>query len=290
MNSQLATRANISEWHLLFSLTLIEIVLRPVGPWTIRPFILALASAGLIFFRIQRKALFWYGLFALIAARIIADWPSPDNHIYLLAYWCLLLALSIRSPEPEFTLKTGARLLVGFAFLLAILWKGLLSPDYVDGRFFRVTFLTDERFASTSMLIGGLSKNQLRENRDYLTPLPEGAELLNPPRLVEPDALRKFSDAATWSALLLESAVAFFFLIPGKRIIERWRHFVLLMFCFVTYPFAPVAGFGWLLLIMGLSQCQPDQRALKIVYVTAYFLILLFAEIPWAGAILDATR
>jgi hypothetical protein len=286
----IAPKSSVTNWQLLLSLTLIEIVLRPAGPWTIRPFILALACAGLIFSSIQRTPLFWLSLFGLIGARIIADWPAPDNHIYLLAYWCLLICLSLRSPDSEFTLRTGGRLLIGFAFLLAALWKAFLSPDYTDGRFFRVTFLTDERFASTSMLIGGLTKEQLNENREYLTPLPHGAELLNPPKLVEPRRLRAFATAATWSALLLESAVAFFFLFPGKRIVERLRHFVLLLFCLVTYPFAPVAGFGWLLLIIGLSQCHPDQRALKIIYICGYFLILFFAEIPWAGAILEVTN
>ncbi len=290
MNTWITPKTTAANWHLLFTLTLIEIVLRPAGPWTIRPFILAIACAGLIFHSVQRTPLFWLSLFGLIAAWIIAEWPTPDNHIYLLAYWCLLLCLSLHSPEPEFTMRTGGRLLIGFAFLLAALWKAMLSPDYTDGRFFRVTFLTDERFATTAMLFGGLTKEELKENREYLTALPNGAELVDPPKLFEPTRLRAFENAATWSALLLESAVAFFFLIPGKRIVERWRHFVLLMFCLATYPFAPVAGFGWLLLIIGLSQCHPDQHVLKFLYVCGYFLILFFAEIPWAGAILDAVR
>jgi len=149
--------------------------------------------AGLIFTSVLRSPLFWLALSALIAARIIADWPTPDNHIYLLVYWCLLLVLAMRSPLPEVTLKTGSRFLVAFAFLLAVLWKAALSPDYMDGRFFRITLLTDERFASVSMLIGGLTKQELKENRTYLMPLPEGAELLEPPRLIEPPALRIFA-------------------------------------------------------------------------------------------------
>jgi len=198
-----------------------------------------------------------------------------------------LLVLAMRSPLPEVTLKTGSRFLVAFAFLLAVLWKAALSPDYMDGRFFRITLLTDERFASVSMLIGGLTKQELKENRTYLIPLPEGAELLEPPRLIEPPALRIFAAAATWGALLAEAAVAVLFLIPGKKRVERGRHVALILFCLITYPFAPVAGFGWLLLLMGLAQCRPEQRALKAVYIVCYFLVLLFAEIPWAGAILD---
>jgi hypothetical protein len=291
MNSWLHARVDVSRWDVLLRLTLIEILLRPAGPWTILPFILLFACAGIIFTTLLRSPLLWIILFALISARIVADWPIPDNHIYLLAYWCLLLFLAFRSALPDFTLKQGSRLLIGFAFLLAVLWKGILSPDYRDGRFFRVTFLTDERFAATSMLIGDLTKAQLKENREYLIPLPEGAELLTPPRLVEPPRLRAFSMVATWAALSLEALVAILFLLPERamfsRALQKWRHILLLTFCLLTYPFASVAGFGWLLLVMGLAQCKPEQRMMKAAYVTAYFLVLLFSEIPWARAILE---
>jgi hypothetical protein len=289
MRAWLTAKADVTGWDILLRLTLIEILLRPAGPWTIRPFILLLACAGIIFTSLLRSPLLWMILFGLIGARIIADWPMPDNHIYLLAYWCLLLFLAIRSPLPEVVLKNGSRLLIGFAFLLAVLWKGVLSPDYLDGRFFRVTFLTDERFAATSMLIGGLTKEQLKENREYLIPLPEGAELLKPPRLVEPPRLRVFANLATWGSLLLESMVAILFLLPTKlsERISGWRHIMLLVFCLATYPFAPVAGFGWVLLVMGLALCRQDQPVMKAVYIASYFLVLLFAEIPWAGAILE---
>ena len=57
---------------------------------------------------------------------------------------------------------------------MAVLWKAVLSPDYVDGRFFRVTLLTDERFADASLVFGGLSRDQMAQNRKFLEPLPEG--------------------------------------------------------------------------------------------------------------------
>ena len=50
-------------------------------------------------------------------------------------------------------------------------------PDYLDGRFFQVTLLTDERFADSAQLLGGLSAEELAENREYLRILPPGAEL-----------------------------------------------------------------------------------------------------------------
>src|SRR5262249_31559916 len=160
----------------------------------------------------------------------------------------------------------SARLLIGLAFLFAVLWKAVLSPDYLDGRFFRVTLMMDDRFAGAVMLITGLSAEQLRQNRKYLEPLPEGAELLHPPPFVEPRAFRWLANAATYGTLALEAAIALFYLFSRRARFETARHLLLLTFCLVTYAFAPVAGFGWLLLVLGLAQCLPEQRLLRFAY------------------------
>ena len=60
----------------------------------------------------------------------------------------------------------------------------------MDGRFFRVTLLTDARFADASLVFGGLTPDQMAQNRKFLEPLPDGAELLDPPPFVEPPRLR----------------------------------------------------------------------------------------------------
>ena len=65
---------------------------------------------------------------------------------------------------------------------------------------------------------------------------------------------------------------------------------LLLLFCLVTYAIAPVAGFGWLLLIMGLCLSRPEQRWLRGAYVTTFFVVLLVTEIPWASVLLDGAR
>jgi hypothetical protein len=52
----------------------------------------------------------------------------------------------------------------------------------------------------------------------------------------------------------------------------------------------PVAGFGWLLLVMGMAQCAPEYRLLKGIFIAAYFFVLLFTEIPWAGAIVESIQ
>jgi hypothetical protein len=269
----------------VLSLTAIILLLRPLDVWSVAPFVLAAACLSLVVRAIRRAPITWLLVAVLVAARIVLVWPLSDNHIYLLAYWCLAIGLALSGPMPAGTLAASSRWLLGAAFATAVLWKAVLSPDYVDGRFFRVTLLTDERFADASLVFGGLSRDQMAENRSFLQPLPEGAELLTPPGFVEPPRLRAFAAVATWGGLALETLIGVLCLIPSAGRIEQARHASVLAFCATTYALAPVAGFGWLLATMGLAQCRTHQRLLRGAYLAVFILILLYTEIPWAEAL-----
>lgn len=266
------------------------LLLRPIEGWYLRPLVQLIAVFGLLFPAVLRSPGAWLGLAFLTSARVVRLWPSADNHYYLLAYWCLAIGLALVSARPREALRTSGRWLLGFVFLFAALWKGVLSPDYLDGRFFRVTLLTDERFADSAQLLGGLSAEELAENREYLRILPPGAELVDPPRLREPRALRTFAHVATWVTVLLEGALALAFLLTWGRWTPGLRHGLLLGFCGVTFAFAPVAGFGWLLLVMGLSLLDPEQRGLRAIYLTIWCLILLYGDVRWARLVLGVFR
>ena len=41
-------------------------------------------------------------------------------------------------------------------------------------------------------------------------------------------------------------------------------------------------GFGWLLIAMGVAQCEPEQRGTRVLYLGAFALVLFYREIPWA--------
>lgn len=272
----------------VLTLTAIILLLRPLDVWWVAAFVLAAACLSLLSRSVRRAPITWMLVALFVSARIVAVWPLSDNHIYLLAYWCFAIGLALSSANPAATLSASSRWLLGGAFAMAVLWKAVLSPDYVDGRFFRVTLLTDQRFADASLVFGGLSREQLARNRAFLDPLPEGAALLTPPPFVEPPRLRAFATVATWGGLLLEALIALTCLIPAVRL-ERARHALLLAFCVTTYAFAPVAGFGWLIATMGLAQCRPHQRWLSAAYGAVFVLILMYAEVPWAGVLADWT-
>lgn len=285
-----STYALIDEWTPLRQ-TLVILLLRPPGEDTLRGITWLAAALALAVPSLVRSPLTWLALAALVFARIADDWPLADNHIYLLGYWCLGVGLClIVGPLAQAIAATGAmsRWLVGCTFLCAIVWKGVLAPDFLDARFFRVTLVTDERFAGLARAVGGLSDAQLRVNRTALAPLPEGAEPLNGPILVEPPALRRLGLVLTWGGLALEAAVAWAFLSAWPAAIHRGRHVLLAAFALITYAAAPVAGFGWLLAAMGLAQCERKQRALRLLYVVVFAVVTIYAETPFVGMLLDA--
>jgi hypothetical protein len=258
------------------------IALRPGGPWQIRLGLLLLAGVALLNSRLLRSPWLWLGLALVASARLVVDWPLPDNHLYLLAYWCLALAIALRSPDPAASASLSARLLIGVAFAFAVLWKAFLSPDFRDGRFFRVTLLTDPRLSHATLVLGGLTSAELQENRRALEPWPAGAEPVHPPQLFEPAAFKRLVVGLTWATIALEGVIALTFLAPLKRPWSAARHLSLLGFCVVAYALAPVASFAWLLLVMGLATLDRDQVWLRRAYIGISAVVLLWAELPWS--------
>jgi len=266
-------------WALQF--TLLDLLLRPIGSWYIRPVILTLACLGLVSNRVRCVPAVFAALALLAAFRIYDDWPLADNHAYLLAYWLFAAAIALTTESAEDALASSARLLLILVFGLAVLWKAVLTPDFLDGTFFRVTLQTDGRFDGLARTVGGLSAEQLAANRAYLTnPLPEGVIPVDPPEYAEPEAFRRLVWFLTWSTLAIESAVALLFALPHKGRVATAAHVSLIVFCVSTYAIAPVAGFGWLLIAMGIALLDSGSR-LRWAYGACFFLLLFYREDGW---------
>ena len=164
---------------------------------------------------------------------------------------------------------------------LRLLWKAIFAADFLDGRFFRVTLVTDERFACAARVIGGLTPEQLAANREAIAPIDAGVELLDGPVLVEPPRLRGLAYALTWGGVMLELTIALAFASPATRLTGRLRHPALVLFILSTYAFAPVAGFGWLLAAMGLAATDDRHAPWRLAYLAGFAAVLVFAETPF---------
>lgn len=268
------------------ALTLLVLLLRPPEADALRVATWAVAAAPLVVPGLLERAGLWFVLALLVAARIVVDWPLADNHIYLLAYWCLAVALALRTDEPTETMARSARWLVGLTFLFAVLWKAVLAPEYLDGRFFRVTLLTDDRFTWLATSAGGLTEEQLEGNQQALAPAPEGSEILNGPTLTLTPAFERLAAVLTWGGVIFEATLSAIFLAPLSLRFRVWRVVLLCGFCLFTYALAPVAGFGWLLAVLGLAQCPRDRPFLRLAYIAAFMVIGLFGEADIPGVVL----
>lgn len=266
---------------LALRLLLLALLLQPVGDRWLRPLIVGIAAFGLLAPAAVRSALLWLGLAALAGLRVALDWPMSDNHAYLLVYWCLAAAIATGSADRSAALAWNGRALIGLTFLFATVWKLALSPDFVDGRFFRVTLVDDDRMEDFTRLVSGLDEDAFWNLRELVREHGDGVFV---PWEVMPEQAPRFRALAallTWSTIAIEGALAAAFLLPVPASLLLARHALLLLFCGTTYALAPVAGFGWLLLSMGIAQVAPGGRRLRIAYLAVFAFVLLVTRWPW---------
>lgn len=270
---------------LALRLLLLALLLSPVGDRWLRPLFVGVAALGLLAPDAVRSVALWLALAGLAALRVALDWPMSDNHAYLLAYWCLAAAIASASTDRGAVLAWNGRTLIGLTFLFATLWKVALSPDFLDGRFFRVTLIDDTRMEAFTRLAGGLDADTLRDLRDLVREHADGVFVPWQEMPVEPARLRRLATGLTWATVALEGALAAAFLLPLRARASLLRHGLLLLFCAGTYALAPVAGFGWLLLSMGVAQAEPGWRRLRVAYLAVFALVLLVTRWPWLQAL-----
>jgi hypothetical protein len=238
----------------------------------------------LVFPAAMRDARAWGVITLLTAWPLVWNWPFSDNHDYLRAFASLAVTLALTTSEPGPALRTSARLLVGGTFFFATLWKVGLSPDWLDGTFFRVTLLSDPRFHDLAVLAGGATWETLDAFDAAITDfLSAGAGW--PGAFVEPPGLRPLAIGLTAYTALLESALALAFLWPRPA---RVRNALLVAFGASTFAFATVRGFGFLLMTLGLAQCKDDERRARLAYVATLFLIEAYRSVPWTRLLIDA--
>lgn len=267
-------------WELAAKLTLLALLLSPVGNWFIRPFTLGLSVMGLLIPGLWRSAYLWLALALCTGMRFYLDWPSADNHAYLLSYWCLAFAISTWLGRKEVLFK-NARYLVALTFGLAALQKWL-SPDYLNGVFFLITFFLDDRFEEFVVLFSSVTFEQIDIAREYL----EGDYRSNP----APDSLPFVIPSSLWWLAILSTAwnlfeqtlIAIAFLAPRDSHLGYIRDPLLLLFCFTIYAVVPVVSFGWLILAMGIAQSDGKSTMLRYWYTGAFFALIFFYEVPWA--------
>ena len=276
---------NIDFYNLALRLTLLDLILRPIGSWEIRVPVLITSILGLVIPGLLKNPAIWFLLTVFTLSRVIVDWPLSDNHAYLLFLWCFAIFISALKKD-KILLTKNARLMIGLVFLFAFIWKAFLSPDFLDKRFFSVNMIEDPRFSEFTQVTCNISKDDLNYFRDYVKQHVDGnlvfAEVIN----FNLKCINKIAGFLTYYTIVLELLIALFFLIPKKISISKYRDYFLILFCISVYSVATVEGFGWLLIAMGIS--QSDNKKLPILlYILSFFIILFYREVPILNIILE---
>jgi hypothetical protein len=272
--------AGYDPWELAAKLTLLALLLSPVGNWFIRPFTLGLSVMGLLIPGLWRSPSLWVALALLTGIRFYIDWPSADNHAYLLSYWCLAFAVSAWLGNRE-VLFSNARYLVALTFGFAALQKWI-SPDYLNGVFFLITFFLDERFEEFVVLFSSITFEQIDIAREYLEGDYRSAPASDSLPFVIPGSMWWLAILSTAWNLFEQTLIAIAFLVPKDSRLGRIRDPLLLLFCFTIYAVVPVVSFGWLILAMGIAQSDGKSATLRYWYTGAFFALIFFYEVPWA--------
>ena len=269
---------------LALRLTLLYLVLEPGIHWQERVPVQVLAAAALLVPGWLQSRGIWGLLTAVNGFRLVYLWPHADNHDYFATYWCLAIFVTRWAPDVPAALARSARLLLGCGFALALLWKAVLSPDFLNGDFFRLALLMDGRFPDLARLGGGMTLALQEANTQFLAG--QGGVFAEPPSLV------CLAGVMTAWTLAIEGLLALVFLWPdGSRpgaMLSRLRDGLLILFCASTFAVAPVAGFGWLLVAMGVAQCSPGRTRVHAVYLATFLVILVYASVPWLEFLADA--
>ncbi len=263
-------------------MTLLLFLLYSESIWYLQVGVYGLSIAALLYRPLIWKPAFWLLVTFFLAVGHARGWFRIDNHKYLITYWCLAFGLSMMAADPLRALRTNARLLIGLAFLLAVVAK-LISPDYLSGDFFTSLLVTDGRFSGVASFFGGIPMQDIQLSSLARKDLIVFGDLTVPFDVIDTPRLRVMAQVMTWWTIIIEALVAVLFLWPEDRGLSRWRDPSLLLFIMTTYPIAPVIGFAWVLSAMGTAQSTSQSyRYGAVLYVAVFIFMMITSYIPIA--------
>lgn len=264
-------------------LTMVQLLVGTADSGLLFALLAAWFALGAALSCLLRTPLFWYVTATILGTAVYFTWESADNHRYLFVYWSLSLccAFSLPRAQQPLAIATTSRWLIGLCMLLATAWK-IASTDYLSGSFFHYELLADERFAHFASWTSGLSLEQLTENRTLRESLVAGQLTgveLSQVQLHYAPSITAIAKVLTWWTLGIESLLAGLFL--AAAILSRRPRLMLvaslalLLFAATTYAVAPVRGFGGILMLLGLAQCESKQKKVRYAFLAAFVLMQL---------------
>lgn len=267
-------------FRLASQMTLLLLLVASPPHWYVRAPLMGAALGGLLAPSLRESRWFWLAISSILFTSNYHHWHTADNHKHLLAYWGLAIFASLCAEDRDRRLELNARLLIGGAFGLAFIWK--LHREFMSGDFFHYTLLFDARFRTLAEAVGGLAPASYDAN--WLAHRQLGEVAAGSMRPLVSGAWITFiaKGMAGWT-LFIEGAVALAFLFPWRGGLARWRSPLLLCFVGTTYLLAPVLGFAYVLLCMGVTTLSASElKRYRAPYIAAFAGVSFYA-MSWRG-------
>ncbi|MBD5778788.1 hypothetical protein IEN85_04745 [Pelagicoccus sp. NFK12] len=259
--------------QLVLTLTLFVLFLHAGDGSPVNIPIKLLVIVGFLWKACLRDWLYWVFTSIFVFYANYLNWDIIDNHDYLIMYW--VFSIACLAWIGEFNFEWNARALIGLAMSLAALNK-LLSPQYMSGDMFSYHLLLDPRFHDLATFVTGLELSDLSRNFERWMAFRESSSLSRELPLNGVEEVRALASFMTWWGLVIDVLVGACFLIPACRVVTKIGNIALLIFIFTTYPIANVVGFGWILAVLGVAQCEPSQEKMRFAYLLSFLAVLLF--------------
>jgi len=227
-----------------------------------------LGVSALLFPRIVYSPYSWFLLFGMQSIDVYLDYGAKANHGWVMWYWSMAITCSffVNSDTRKVVLHSNARWLLIIVMMVAVFWKAI-SPVYMSGDFFHRNLVSNPLMTQFTALVTDLDREQVDLNSKQRIVMMSQ---------VQPSAYNIYGFATTeftkflalittWWVLLIELVVGFLLLLYNKRA-DMYAHLFHLWFILVAYAAAPIVGFGWILLVLGYSLLEGDQKRLKLSY------------------------
>ena len=247
-------------------------------------FLMRLFCAPMLFARSLTKNRWMWTAVALISAgSTYSHWFGQDNHKFLMTYWTLACCLAVCSKDTARVLALNGRLLVALAFSFAVFWK-VFSGEFLNGKYFEYVFLIDARLEALARLGAGVPRADLNFDRELVRLMQTFPSETLEGTIRHTPRLPLVASVMAWMTVLIEGAVAVAFWLRFRIANLDVHNWLLMAFCITTYSLAPVIAFGFLLVTMGLAQCNLADRDSRQGYLWT-FILVQFALMHSAGAV-----
>lgn len=268
---------------LIFSV-LVAMFFFPRNPFEPSWLVVAYGSLGILFRRMRAHWIFWLGFVIYMSVTLVLDYLHYSR-TFLIAYWSLavMLALQKKNPlEQSQLMATNAQYLLAFGMLFAALNK-VLSPDFLDGRFFSGWMLLTPTNMDLMNAIFTIPKEDLLANQKLVQNIltndaAHGLTLATAGN----DFARVYtvSHWFSWCGTVIEFLIGVLFLLPRKPHLATLRLALLIAFLLTCYVVVPVFTFAAILIVLGYAQCREEDLWLKRFFCAVVPMVALYTVLP----------